>query len=48
MSQIMPPLTLKVSNKQYDKETDNSDTTNNIIEIINGKYTGKINTPIFT
>ncbi len=38
MSQIMPPLSLKVKNKQYDGEKENYDTSNNVIEIINGKY----------
>ena len=38
MSQIMPPLSLKVKNKQYDGEKEKSDTSNNVIEIINGKY----------
>ena len=38
LSQILPPLTLKVKNKQYDGDKEKSDTSNNIIEIINGKY----------
>ena len=38
LSQIMPPFTLKVKNKQYDGDKETSDTSNNIIEIINGKY----------
>ena len=38
MSQIMPPLSLKIKNKQYDGDKEKSDTSNNIIEIINGKY----------
>ncbi len=38
LSQIMPPLTLKVKNKQYDGDKEKSDTSNNIIEIIDGKY----------
>lgn len=38
LSQILPPLSLKVKNKQYDSEKEKSDTSNNIIEIINGKY----------
>ena len=38
LSQIMPPLTLKVKNKQYDGDKEKSDSSNNIIEIINGKY----------
>ena len=38
LSQILPPLSLKVKNKQYDGDKDKSDTSNNVIEIINGKY----------
>ena len=38
LSQILPPLTLKVKNKQYDGEKEKPDTSNNIIEIIDGKY----------
>jgi len=38
MSQIIPPLSLKVKNKQYDGDKEKMDTSNNIIEIINGKY----------
>jgi len=38
MSQILPPLSLKIKNKQFDKETEKTDTSNNIIEIIAGKY----------
>jgi DNA-directed RNA polymerase II subunit RPB1 len=39
LSQIMPPLTIKVKNKQYEnEEKPNSETSNNIVEIINGKY----------
>jgi DNA-directed RNA polymerase beta' subunit len=38
LSQIMPPLSLKVKNKQYDGETEKSDSSNNIVEIIDGKY----------
>jgi len=38
LSQILPPLTLKVKNKQYDSDKEKSDTSNNIIEIIDGKY----------
>ena len=38
MSQILPPMSLKVKNKQFNGETEKSDTSNNIIEIINGKY----------
>jgi DNA-directed RNA polymerase beta' subunit len=38
LSQILPPLTLKVKNKQYDGDKEKSDSSNNIIEIIDGKY----------
>ena len=38
LSQIMPPLSLKVKNKQYNGEKEKSDTSNNIIEIKNGTY----------
>ena len=38
LSQILPPLSLKVKNKQYDGEKEQSDKSNNIIEIIDGKY----------
>ena len=38
LSQIIPPLSLKVKNKQYDGDKEKSDTSNNIIEIIDGKY----------
>jgi len=38
ISQILPPLSLKVKNKQFDGETEKSDTSNNVIEIINGQY----------
>jgi DNA-directed RNA polymerase II subunit RPB1 len=38
MSQILPPMSLKVKNKQFNGETEQSDSSNNIIEIINGKY----------
>jgi DNA-directed RNA polymerase II subunit RPB1 len=38
MSQILPPMSLKVKNKQFNGDTEKSDTSNNIIEIINGKY----------
>ena len=38
LSQIMPPLTLKVQNGEFDSEKDNKETSNNIVEIIDGKY----------
>jgi len=37
LSQIMPPLTIKQKNKLY-AEPENDKTTNNIVEIKNGKY----------
>ena len=38
LSQILPPMSLKLKNKQYDGEKESSSTSNNIIEIIDGKY----------
>lgn len=38
LSQIMPPFSLKTPNKQFDKEKENRETSNNIIEIVDGKY----------
>lgn len=45
LSQIMPPITLKVNNKQYDygkddhgKDKENHETSNRVVEIIGGKY----------
>ena len=38
LSQILPPLSLKVKNKQFDGEKEKSDSSNNIIEIIDGNY----------
>ena len=35
LSQILPPLSLKVQNKQFDKDKDKYDTSNIILEIIN-------------
>ena len=37
LSQIMPPFSLKVKNKQYD-DSEDSKTSNNIMEIKEGKY----------
>ena len=37
MSQIMPPLSLKYTNKWF-KPEDDAKTSNNVIEIVNGKY----------
>ena len=38
LSQIIPPLSLKVKNSIFDNDKDDKATSNNIIEIINGKY----------
>ena len=38
MSQILPPMSLKVKNKQYNAETEKADTSNNVIEIKDGQY----------
>jgi DNA-directed RNA polymerase beta' subunit len=38
LSQIMPPLTLKVKNKQFNKDEEKMEDSNNIVEIIDGKY----------
>jgi len=38
LSQILPPMTLKVKNKQFDGETEKADVSNNVVEIIDGKY----------
>lgn len=38
LSQIMPPLTLKVKNKQFNHDKEKTETSNNVIEIVNGKY----------
>ena len=38
LSQILPPLSLKSKNKLFNADTDEKDKSNNIIEIINGKY----------
>jgi DNA-directed RNA polymerase beta' subunit len=38
LSQILPPLSLKTKNKQFDNETENAKTSNNVIEIKNGTY----------
>jgi DNA-directed RNA polymerase II subunit RPB1 len=38
LSQIMPPFSLKLKNKQYDDATSDPKVSNNIIEIKNGKY----------
>ena len=38
LSQILPPLSLKVKNKQFDGDKEDSKKTNNIIEIKDGNY----------
>lgn len=38
LSQILPPFSLKVKNKQFDETKEESNKTNNIIEIKNGIY----------
>jgi DNA-directed RNA polymerase beta' subunit len=38
LSQILPPLSLKVKNKQYDGDKEDSKLTNNIVEIKDGNY----------
>jgi DNA-directed RNA polymerase beta' subunit len=38
LSQIMPPLSLKVKNKQFNGDKEKSSDSNNIVEIIDGKY----------
>lgn len=38
LSQMMPPLTLKVDNGQFDSEKEKKETSNNVVEIIDGKY----------
>jgi DNA-directed RNA polymerase II subunit RPB1 len=38
MSQILPPLSIKVKNKQFDEEKENIAESNNIVEIKDGHY----------
>jgi DNA-directed RNA polymerase beta' subunit len=38
LSQIMPPLSLRVDNGQFDSEKEKRETSNNVVEINNGKY----------
>ena len=38
LSQITPPLTLKIKTKQYDDKVDDYATSNNVLEIYNGNY----------
>jgi DNA-directed RNA polymerase II subunit RPB1 len=37
LTQIMPPLSLRVKNKQFE-ETEQVQTSNNVVELVNGKY----------
>lgn len=48
LSQIMPPISLKVKNKQYNSEKEKAESSNNIVEIVNGTYVrGQIDKGIF-
>ena len=38
LSQILPPLSLKVKNKQFDQDTEDSKKSNNVTEIVDGVY----------
>lgn len=38
LSQITPPLTLKMKTKQYDDKVDDYGTSNNVLEVVNGEY----------
>ncbi len=38
LSQIFPPISLKVKNKQFNSDKEKTESSNNVIEIINGKY----------
>lgn len=38
LSQIMPPLSLKYKTKSFKDERDNMETSNTVLEIMNGKY----------
>ena len=38
LSQIMPPLSFKMKNKQFDAENEKMQTSNNIVELVNGKF----------
>ena len=38
LSQIFPPISLKVKNKQFNSETEKTSDSNNIVELHNGKY----------
>lgn len=38
LSQIFPPMTMKMKNKLYDGETEKMATSNNVVEIVNGEY----------
>jgi DNA-directed RNA polymerase beta' subunit len=38
LSQILPPLSIKVKNKQFDEEKENIAESNNVVEIKDGHY----------
>ena len=38
LSQIFPPISIKVKNKQFNSETEKTSDSNNIVELHNGKY----------
>lgn len=38
MSQIMPPLTMKYKTKLFDEETEEYNSSNNVFEVVGGKY----------
>ena len=38
LSQILPPMSIRTKNKQYDESSEDSRVSNNIVEIKNGRY----------
>ena len=38
LSQIMPPLSLRIKNKEFDSDKEQMSSSNNVIELVNGKY----------
>jgi DNA-directed RNA polymerase II subunit RPB1 len=38
LSQIMPPLSLRIKNKEFDSDKEQMKNSNNVIEVVNGKY----------
>jgi len=38
LTQIMPPISLKTKNKQFDADAEKMATSNNVIELVNGVY----------